>query len=125
MVKPGGTVHAVDNDWPSTLLEPVPLEQWRALLDAASHAFRNPMIGRQMYGFAKQAGFSTVEVRVVARPDLEGRDVNLVHNLAGYARMGGRLAEAEIQAVVDIAVKAKEEGTFLALKPLFMVTAIV
>jgi ubiquinone/menaquinone biosynthesis C-methylase UbiE len=125
VIKPGGKMHAVDSDWATTIMEPVPLEQWRTFLAAASHAFRNPLIGRRMFGIAKQAGFSDVELRVVANPDTEGRYLNLVHNLAGYAREGGRLGEAEIQAVVDIVEGALKNGTFLAINPHFMVTATV
>ena len=49
----------------------------------------------------------------------------MVHNLAGYAREASTLAEAEIQAVVDMVERAVEEGTFLSINPQFIVTAIV
>lgn len=125
VVKPGGKVHAVDSDWATAIVEPVPLEQWRAFMQAACHAFRNPLIGRQMFGIAKQAGFSSVEVRVVTNPDTEGRYLNLVHNLAGYAREAGTLGEGDIQAVVHRVERAVQDGTFLGVNPQFMVTATV
>ncbi len=125
VVRRGGRVLAIDSDWATTIIEPVPLEQWRTFLAAGSHAFRNPLIGRQMYGIARKAGFSSVELQVAAVPDTSGRLANVVHNLAGYAREAGTLAEAEIQAVVDIVDRAVKKGTFLAINPQFIVTAIV
>ncbi|MCZ6532271.1 MAG: methyltransferase domain-containing protein [SAR324 cluster bacterium] len=125
VVKPGGRVYAINADWGATIVEPVPLDQWRTFLDAASHAFRNPLIGRQMYGIARNSGFSSVELQVVTIPDTGGRYVNHVHNMAGYAREAGRISEKEIQAVLDIVDRAIKEGTFLAVNPQFIVTAVV
>ena len=125
VVRKGGRVLVIDSDFATTIMEPVPLEQWRAFLAGASHAFRNPLIGRQMYGIARKAGFSSVELEVRVTPDTSGRLANMVRNLAGDAREAGILAEAEIQAVVDIVDRAVEAGTFLAINPQFIVTAIV
>lgn len=125
VVRKGGRVLAIDSDFATTIMEPVPLEQWRAFLAGASHAFRNPLIGRQMYGIAREAGFSHVELQVRAAPDTEGRLANMVRNFAGDARVAGILPEAEIQAVEDIVEKAVGDGTFLAINPQFIVTAIV
>lgn len=125
VTRPGGIVHAVDSDWGTTIVEPVPLEQWRTFLAAASHAFRTPLIGRRMLGLARQAGFAEARLQIAATPDTKGVYVNLVHNLAGYAREGGTLDEAEIQAVVDLVEQAVTDGTYLAINPQFMVTATV
>ena len=99
----------------------------RKLLDAAALAFRTPTIGRQLYGLALGAGFSEVEIRVIANPDTNGRMLNFVNNIAGYARDGGRvgITEAEIEEAVALATRALDEGRFLALNPQFMVTATV
>ena len=125
VVKPGGKVHAIDSDFATIIVEPVPLAQWRAFVEAASHAFRTPLIGRRMFGIARQAGFAGVEVRVVTNPDTEGRYANLVRNLAGYARERGRMDEVEIQAVLAIVEGALKDGTFFAINPQFLVTATV
>ncbi len=125
VLKPGGKAHAIEGDWGITIMEPVPADDWKAFLDAASHAFRNPQIGREMYGLAKRAGFSSVAVQVKSVPDTEGRFLNMVNNLAGYARRSGSLSEDQIQAVLDTAAQAAKEGKFLGLAPQFLVTAIV
>lgn len=78
-----------------------------------------------MYGIARKAGFSSVEVRVITNPDTEGRLANSVHNKAGYAREAGTLSETEIQDVLQIVDDALKEGTYLAINPQFIVAAIV
>jgi ubiquinone/menaquinone biosynthesis C-methylase UbiE len=123
VLKTGGKAHAIDSDWGITLLEPVPPEEWNAFIHAAIHVFRSPLIGRQMYGLARQAGFSDVAVQVISRPDIEGRYLTMVKNLANYARHSGKLGEDEIRAVVDRAIRAVEESTFLCLTPQFVITA--
>lgn len=126
VVKPGGVAHVVDSDFGMTVVDPVPAGQWRALLDAAAHAFRTPSIGRQLYGLARGAGFTDVTVEVVATPDTHGRMLHFVNNIAGYARDGdSAISEGDIQNVVDIATNALAAGQFFALNPQFMVTCAV
>lgn len=125
VVKPGGLVHAIDSDWALCVVEPIPADEWRAFVQAASHAFSHPSIGRKMFAMAKEAGFSKVEIRVLTNPDTKGRYLNLVHNLAGYARQANTLPEPEIERVVQQAERAVKEETFLAINPQFMVTATV
>lgn len=125
VVKPGGLVHIIDSDFFMTVVDPIPAARWRALLDAAIHAFRTPSIGRQLYGLAIGAKFSSVDVQIVATPDTHGRMLHFVNNVAGYARDGGEIDEAEIQDIVNIATTALAEGRFFALNPQFVVTCRV
>lgn len=124
-VKPGGKVHAIDSDFYMTAFDPVSPEDWRIVLDSALHAFRTPAIGRKMYGFALEAGFTDVAVQVIATPETTGRMLNFIKNMAGYAREGGMHDEETVQRVVDIASQAVEDGTFFSLNPQFLVTATV
>ena len=125
VLKPGGKAHAVERDLGISFMLPLPMEDWNALLDAASHAYRNPLIGRQMYGFAKRAGFSVVTVQVISTPDTEGRSLGDIKSLVNHARQGGRLSEEKIEAVLSKAMRAVDEGTFLGLISRFVVTATV
>jgi ubiquinone/menaquinone biosynthesis C-methylase UbiE len=125
VVRPGGRVHAIDSDFWMTVADPIPPLAWRAFIDAASHAFRTPTIGRRLYGLAREAGFAEVAVRVLARPDTTERTLHFIRNCAGYARAGGTLPESEIAAVVETAERALAAGRFFALNPQFMVTATV
>lgn len=125
VLKPGGKAHVIDSDFAMVVVDPVPPADWRALMDAAMHAFRTPNIGRKLHGLASEAGFSDVEVRVLASPDTKGRMLNFVHNVAGYASEGGGLDDKAIRAVVDTATEALAEGRFFAVNPQFVVTATV
>ena len=87
VLKPGGKAHAID-DFAIVAIDPVPPSDWRALLDAAAHAFRTPNIGRKLYGLAKAAGFSS-DVQIMATPDTKGRLLNFAKNITGYAREAG------------------------------------
>ncbi len=78
-----------------------------------------------MYGLALAAGYSNVDVQVMATPETTGRMFNFIQNMAGYAREGGQHEEATVQRVVDIARKAVEDGTFFSVNPQFLVTATV
>ena len=125
VVKPGGKVHAIDSDFYMAAFDPVDVQDWRHVLDAGLHAFRTPAIGRKMYGIALQAGFTDVAVQVLAAPDMTGRMLNFIQNMAGYAREGGAHDEEIVSRVVDVATKAVADGTFFAMNPQFLVTATV
>ena len=63
-------------------IEPVPSEDWAALVNAASYACRTPDIGRKLYGLMRRAGFSEIAVKVVTRPDTDGRLLPMIENMA-------------------------------------------
>lgn len=123
VLKPGGKVHAIDSDFAMVAIDPVPPDDWRDLLDAAEHAFQTPNIGRKLFGLARTAGFSEVEVKVMASPDTKGRLLNFAKNIAGYAREARTMDDIAIQRVLDIATSALKEGTYFAVNPQFVVTA--
>ena len=125
VLKPGGKAHAIDSDFAMVAIDPVPPSDWRALLDAAAHAFRTPNIGRKLYGLAKAAGFSSVDVQIMATPDTKGRLLNFAKNITGYAREAGTLDEQSINSILDTAEAALEDGRYFAVNPQFVVTATV
>ena len=125
ILKKGGKAHAIDSDFAMVAIDPVPPTEWRALVDAAEHAFRTPNIGRKLYGLAQAAGFADVQVQILAAPDIKGRMLNFAQNIAGYAREAGTLDETAIQRVLDIATTALEDGTYFAVNPQFVLTATV
>ena len=125
ILKPGGKAHAIDSDFAMVAIDPVPPSDWRALLDAAAHAFRTPNIGRKLYGLAKAAGFSSVDAQIMATPDTKGRLLNFAKNIAGYAREASTLDEQSINSILDTAEAALEDGRYFAVNPQFVVTATV
>lgn len=123
VLKPDGIAHAIEGDWPMMIVEPLPPDDWAAVVDAASHACRTPNAGRKLYGLFSQAGFTDVQVELTTRPDTDGRLLGMVRNMVGYGRESGKLDDAmaeKVLAAVDEAVAAK---TYLVLAPQFVVTA--
>jgi ubiquinone/menaquinone biosynthesis C-methylase UbiE len=123
VLRQGGRVHAVEGDWGLAIAEPVPDDDWKALIHAASVAFRTPTAGRRLYGYAKAAGFVEVTVSVLCRPDTTGRLLPMVRNLCRYARDSGELEGQKIDAILHTCEEAVSSQSLLILNPQFLVTA--
>jgi ubiquinone/menaquinone biosynthesis C-methylase UbiE len=123
VLRPGGIAHVIEGDWHLTALEPVPTEEWRALINAASWAWPRPEIGRGLYAIARQAGFDDVRVQVLTSPDTEGRLIGMIQGVADHARESGALPAERIDAILQTIERAIAEGTYLAIAPQFIITA--
>jgi ubiquinone/menaquinone biosynthesis C-methylase UbiE len=121
-LRPGGIAHAIESDWSLTVVEPVASE-WRTLVAAAGWAWRTPDIGRKLPGIARRADFSQVAVQVLTRPDTEGRLMDMIRTVAGYARESGAVASERIDAMLEKLDRALADGTYLAVAPQFLTTA--
>jgi len=124
VLRGGGMVHAIEGDWPMMVIEPVASKDWAALVNAASYACRTPDIGRKLYGLMGRAGFSDIRVQVVTRPDTDGRLLPMIKNMAEYARGSGKINDADVEKILSTIEGAVSDGTYLALAPQFVVTAI-
>jgi ubiquinone/menaquinone biosynthesis C-methylase UbiE len=124
VLRAGGKVHAIEGDWPMMAIEPVPSEDWAALVNAASYACRTPDIGRKLYGLMRRAGFSEIAVKVVTRPDTDGRLLPMIENMAEYARGSGKINHADTEKILSAIEQAVSDGSYLGLAPQFVVTAI-
>lgn len=123
VLKPGGLAHVIEGDWRLTAVEPVPTEEWRALIEAASWAWPRPEIGRKLYGYARKAGFDDIEIQVLTSPDKEGRLDGMIQTVAGYARERGKIASSRIDTILETIRRAITEGRYLAISPQFVLTA--
>ena len=122
VLRPGGRAHLLDSDWGMLVVEPLGPERLDELFRAASIAYRTPLIGRQLYGRLRAAGFRDVRVQIVAGPDTQGRAAPVLFHMAKYAHESGQLASATIDAFVDDVRAAIQAGTFLLVLPQFIVT---
>lgn len=122
VLRPGGLVHATDSDWGMLVVEPIGPERVARIFDAASIAYRTPLIGRRLHGLMRAAGFGEVRVAVLAGPDTRGRAAPILLNMARYARASGRLDPAEIDRFVEDVKAAIEQQTYLMVLPQFLVT---
>jgi ubiquinone/menaquinone biosynthesis C-methylase UbiE len=125
VLRPGGIAHAIEGDWRLTAIEPVPTEEWRAVIEAASWAWPRPEIGRQLYGIARRAGFEHITVQVMTSPDTNGRLNGMIQTVAGYAKESGEIAASRVDSVLETIEQAQSNGTYLAISPQFIVTASV
>jgi len=123
VLKPGGIAHAIEGDWGLTLVEPVPTEEWRALVKAASWAWPRPEIGRGLYGFARKAGFGKISMQVLTSPDMDGRLNDMIQTVAGYAKQSGAMTASRVDLILDTVQRALDAGRYLAISPQFIVTA--
>jgi hypothetical protein len=123
VLRVGGKLHTIEGDWPMMVIEPVPSKDWGALVDAASHACRTSDIGRKLYGLMVRAGFSEMGVRVITRPDTDGRLIPMIKNMAAYAHGSGKIDRADVEKILSIIEQAVSDGSYLALAPQFVVTA--
>jgi len=105
------------------VIEPVPCQEWAALVNAATYACRTPDIGRKLYGLMGRASFSDISVLVVVRPDIDGRLLPMIKNMAGYARTSEKINHGDIEKVLTIIEQAVMDGRYLGLVPQFVVTA--
>lgn len=121
-LKPGGCVHAIDSDWGMLVVEPIGADQLAQIFSAASIAYKTPLVGRQLYGLMRTAGYQNVRVKMVAGPDTKGYAAPILFNMAKYARDSGRIEEATIAAFIDDVRTAIDAGTYMLVLPQFLVT---
>ena len=120
----GGIAHAIEGDWRLTAVEPVSTKDWRALIEAASWAWPRPEMGRMLYGCARKAGFEDVSVQVLTSPDTTGRLNGMIQTVAGYAKESGKIESDRVDRILDTIRQARTAGTYLAISPQFIVSAL-
>ncbi len=124
ILRPGGIAHATDSDWGAVMFEPA-RERFAQIMEAASVAFRTPLIGRSLYGMFRRAGFSDVKVQVLAAADTNGALRGVLHNMAGYALTSGQVGKADVEAFIADVDRALNDETYFAVLPQFLVTGRV
>ena len=124
VLEPGGTLRMVDSDWDLLVIEPIDSERLSELRQYAQHAFRDPLIGRKLYGLAQRAGFTDIDVQIVPAVDTKGFLVKLVmENLIKYAIDGGYAPEKGKRFLASLHTSLQNNELLIAL-PQFMVTGI-
>ena len=63
-------------------------------------------------------------MQVLTSPDLEGRLIGMINTVAGYARNSGIMERNRIDAVLEQVEQGLLNGTYLAISPQFVATAI-
>jgi len=123
VLRTGGIAHAIEGDWSLTVVEPVPTALWREVVEAASWAWPRPEMGRKLYGIVRRAGFHNVSLQVVTIPDTEGRLNGMIQSVAQYARESGNIDGGKLDSILETIQRARDDGSYLAISPQFLVTA--
>ena len=105
------------------LVEPWGKTRTDDFFKAASAAFSEPQIGRKLPGALTAAGFTGIEVRMIAGVDLKGWGLNVLTNMVSYIRQFNTKSESELTAMMAELETAIEEGKFMFVLPQFLVTA--
>ena len=124
VLKPGGTLTAIDSDWAFVLIEPLTPDEVRELFTAAAPAFREPFIGRKLRAAFRRAAFRDVQVDIVASADDKGFLRPVVDNMLGYARKFGTMSEARCAELRTRVEGAIASGEYLAVLPQFVVRGV-
>ena len=118
-----GQVLVIDSDWGFVMVEPWGKARTDDFFDAASAAFREPLIGRKLPGALRRAGFVDVHVRMIAGVDLSGSGLNVLTNMMSYILQFDTRSETELSAMMKELEEAIENGDYMFVLPQFLVSA--
>lgn len=122
VLRPGGTLTAMDSDWGFVVVEPLAPAEVTELFAAAAPAFNEPFIGRRLRGLFRGAGFTDVSVAVTVQPDERGLLRGVLENMLGYGLRFANLTEARAAELRGRLDEALADGSYMALLPQFVVT---
>ena len=57
-------------------------------------------------------------------PDTDGRLYGMIQTVAGYAQKSGKLSAEQFESMLAAIRQAMDDGTYLAISPQFLVTAV-
>lgn len=122
LLKPGGRIQLMDSDWGFVLVEPWGKQATDEFFEAAGGAFKEPYIGRKLYGLLNDAGFENVEVRVAASADVAGGGMPILVNMVSYIRTFNAMSEARVGQMMDALQAAIADGRYVFVLPQFIAT---
>ncbi|XOV88117.1 MAG: methyltransferase domain-containing protein [Pseudomonadota bacterium] len=123
VLKPGGRIELVDSDWGFVVVEPWGKARTDAFFEAARPAFNELYIGRKLPALLVRGGFSDVEVKLMATPDMVGGGLNVLTNMATYVKRFGAMEPAAVDAMMAELKAAIDTSEYLFVLPQFVVTA--
>ena len=123
VLKPGGIVRIIENDWDLFAVEPCDQEMFKSFMEHAKNIWCDPQAGRHLYGAARRAGFKDVQVSVLPIVDTMGFtfDIPLKSNLE-IAEQSGFPSEKADRFIMDCQ-KALANQELLIMMTLFIITA--
>ena len=123
LLKSGGKVLIVDSDWGFVAVEPWGRARTDEFFGAASGAFREPYIGRKLYGLLADAGFEDITIQVITAADTVGAIMPVVANMVSYIRHLDTMPASRVDAMTAELESAIQRKRYLFLLPQFLATA--
>jgi SAM-dependent methyltransferase len=121
VLRPGGSLVAIDSDWGFLVAEPLSAREITEIVNAASPAYREPHIGRKLRHAFRLAGYDDVTVNVITRPDVKGLVRGVLDNIVHYGASLGRLDQERANALISRLDDALVSGEYLVVLPQFVV----
>ena len=122
LLEPGGEILLIDSDWGFVLVEPWGKQRTDDFFAAAAGAFNERFIGRKLSGLLSKAGFTDVQVKILAGADLKGRGIGVLMNMVSYIKSLSTMDLNEAQAMLKEVEMAVDTGEFLFVLPEFLVS---
>lgn len=122
LLKPGGRIQLMDSDWGFLIVEPWGKQVTDEFFEAASGAFKERYIGRKLRGLLNDAGFTEIEVRISAAPDMVGGAMSVLTNMATYVRAFDAMPESRLEKLMTELTMAIDAGRYMFVLPQFIVT---
>lgn len=124
VLKPGGIIEIIDSDWGFVLVEPWVKSRTDEFFESARGAFNDFHIGRKLKRLLSAAGFQHVDVGISASADTRGGSLNVITNMASYARRFNTLSEERLATMINELKEAIEVGDYMFVLPQFIVTGV-
>jgi SAM-dependent methyltransferase len=121
VLRPGGSLVAIDSDWGFLVAEPLSATEISEIVDAARPVYREPNIGRKLRSAFRLAGYDDVVVNVITRPDIKGLVRGVLDNIVNYGVALGRLDPRRAESVRSRLDDALARGEYLVVLPQFVV----
>jgi ubiquinone/menaquinone biosynthesis C-methylase UbiE len=125
VLKPGGRLAIVEQDWETLVIDATDRALTRKVVNLFNDVLPNGWIGRQLYGLLKQAGLERVATTgaLVLRPDYD-----VMSKLLGFDHVLDRLREqdratsAQIEMWKEDLMQRSQEGRFMCGFTMFTAT---
>ena len=121
VLRPGGHIATQDTDFWLSACPVFSREEWRAFIDAAGPAFKDPSMGRHLPGALREAGFVDIRTSVSALVDERGGFRPVVENFIGYVEAVDGLPVDQLASIRSRADAAIEAGEWLFVLNFFQV----
>ncbi|MEU6818993.1 methyltransferase domain-containing protein [Streptomyces atriruber] len=123
VLRPGGRIVLVGQDWDAIMIDSADAALTRTIVHARADLLATPRAGRQYRSLLLAGGFDDVTVEVRTSVFTDPAMLSLVERLAESARTGGAVGRDQADEWLAEQRRRAESGRFLVAIPFFMASA--